>query len=228
MNLTGAQLDALKQFDSCTIANAIESFDVRLPDKGFTDATIRPMFERLPPLAGYAATGRIRTSSLPPGGHRYIDRTDWWSYVLTLPAPRVVVLQDVDDKPGFASFVGEVHASILVALGCVGVVTDGAVRDLGRVEAMGFPLFARNAAISHAFSHLVDFGVPVEIGGLAIAPGDLIYGDRHGVLSVPPALVPQIPAVAARLLEKERRVIEYCRSAEFSVAQLRAMVDGVK
>ena len=225
---TTQQLEALLQFDSCTLSNSIESFGVRLPDRGFADSTIRPVFAGQPPILGYAVTGRIRTSSLPPGGHRYGDRTDWWNYVLTLPAPRVVVLQDVDDKPGFASFIGEVHAAILRALGCAGVVTDGAVRDLGRIEAQGFPLFARNVAISHAFSHLVDFGGAVEVGGLPVAPGDLLFGDRHGVLAVPADLVPELPGAAVRLLLKERRVIDYCSSPEFSLDGLRGLVEGVK
>jgi regulator of RNase E activity RraA len=124
--------------------------------------------------------------------------------------------------------VGEVHAAILRALGCRGLVTDGAVRDLSGVEALGFPVFARNPAISHAFAHLVDFGHPVEIGGLSIAPGDLLFGDRHGILSVPLELVGEIPAAARRGIERDRRVVEFCKSPEFTLEGLQEIVHGVR
>src|SRR5262249_25509707 len=152
--------------------NAIETFAVRLRNEGFTDAAIRCLFPHFLPMIGYAVPCQIRCSSPPPIGHTYVDRTDWWNYVLTIPAPRVVVIQDVDTTPGLGSFVGEVHANILKALGCVGAVTNGAVRDLPAVEAAGFHLFAGNVAVSHAYVHIVQIGVPVEIAGLQIQPGD--------------------------------------------------------
>jgi regulator of RNase E activity RraA len=220
--LTSDQLEAIRRYDTCTVANAVELLGARLPNEGFADASVRCLFEKLPPMIGFAATSRIRVSATPPSGHRYYDRTDWWDYLLTIPAPRVIVIEDVDEKPGFGSFIGEVHSNILVALGCSGVVTNGAVRDLPGVEHLRFPLFAGNVAVSHAFAHLVEFGRPVAIGGLPVSPGDLIYGDRHGVLSIPKEVVPQIPAVAERLLAQERQVIDLCRSPGFSLARLRA------
>jgi 4-hydroxy-4-methyl-2-oxoglutarate aldolase len=222
--LTSDQLEAIRRYDTCTVANAVEILGVRLPNEGFADARIRCLFENLPPMIGYAAAGRIRVSATPPSSHRYYDRTDWWDYLLTIPAPRVIVIQDVDDKPGFGAFIGEVHSNILLALGCSGVVTNGGVRDLPGVERLRFPLFAGNVAVSHAFAHLVEFGRPVEVGGLTVSPGDLIFGDRHGVLSIPKEIAAEIPATADRLLAKEREVIEVCQSPEFSLARLRAVV----
>jgi len=222
--LTSDQLEAIRRFDACTVANAVELLHVRLPNEGFADATIRCQFENLPPMIGYAATGRIRVSATPPNSHRYYDRTDWWDYLLTIPAPRVIVIQDTDEKPGLGAFIGEVHSNILVALGCSGVVTNGGVRDLPGVERLRFPLFAGNVAVSHAFAHLVEFGRPVEVGGLTVSPGDLIFGDRHGVLSIPKQIAAEIPNAADRLLAKEREVIELCQSGDFSLARLRKMV----
>jgi len=94
------------------------------------------------------------------GGYIY-DRTDWWKEILAVPAPRIVVIQDVDANPGLGAFVGEVHAHILQALGCVGVVTNGAVRDLNAIEGSGFQVFAGNVSVSHAYAHVFDFGGPV-------------------------------------------------------------------
>lgn len=222
--LTSTQLEALGRLDTCTVSNAIETFEVRLRNAGFADSRIRCIFKQLPPIVGYAVTARVRTSLPPMEGYRYIDRTDWWNYLLTLPAPRVVVVEDIDKRPGLGSVVGEVHANIFRALGCVGLVTNGAVRDLGAVEPTGFQLFAGSVAVSHAYTHIFEFGNPVEVGGLKVYPGDLLHGDRHGVLTIPKEVAGQIPRVATSLLEKERRVIDLCCSPDFSLKKLREVI----
>lgn len=225
--LSPIQLDALRRFDTCTMANAIEGFYVRLRDTGFADSSVRCIFPKMPPLVGYAATVRIRYSGPPVEGRVAIERTDWWNKLLAVPAPRVVVIQDVSERPGFGSFIGEVHARVLQALGCVGVVTNGSVHDLPGIEAAGFRLFAGSVSVSHAYVHIVDFDKPVEVGGLKVSPGDLLHADQHGVLSVPPEIAADLPAAAERLLERERKVIEFCRSKEFTVEKLRDAVKGV-
>lgn len=225
--LTAAQLSALRQLDTCSVANAIETFDVRLRNEGFADASIRCMFPKLPPMVGYAATVRVRCSNPPMQGHTYPNRTDWWNYVESLPAPRVVVIQDVDERPGTGAFLGEVHAHILQALNCAGVVTSGSVRDVPAIEALGLPLFATSVAVSRAYVHIVDFGSPVVIGGLEIQPGDLLHGDLHGLLSVPKEIAADIAAAVARRAESEQKVIALCKSTDFSFAKLREAVKGI-
>lgn len=222
--LSREQLDALRRLDSCTVSNAIERFNVRLRNEGFADSSIRCLFERLPPMVGYAATVRIRCSGPPPSGHKYFDRTDWWDHLLAIPEPRVVVIQDLDATPGLGSIIGEVHATILRALGCVGAVTNSAVRDLPPVEALGFSCFAAHVVVSHAYVHIVDFGGSVEVGGLQVRPGDLLHGDRHGVISVPLEIAAEIPAAATEILEREQRVIKLCNSPDFSIDKLRRAV----
>ena len=219
-------LAALRRLDTCAVTNAIETFGVRLRNEGFADATIRCLFPHLPPLVGHAFTLRIRASGPPVDGRPPIERNDWWDQLLALPAPRVVVIQDVSERPGLGSFLGEVHAHIFKALGCVGVVTNGSAHDLPGIESTGHQLFAGSVGLSHAYVHLVDFGQPVVVGGLTIEPGDLLHGDRHGVLSVPLAIAPQIPAAAARLLESERRLIALCQSPDFNLEHLRAALKG--
>ncbi len=136
-------------------------------------------------MLGYAATVKIRGSAPPTAAGPYPDRTDWWDYILSLPAPRVVVVQDVATQVGLGSLLGAVHVNILRALGCVGAVTNGSVRDLPAAEKLGFHLFAGSISVSHAYVHIVEFGTPVEIGGLKIQSGDLLHGDLHGVQSIP-------------------------------------------
>lgn len=223
-SLSEARLEALRRLDACTLANAIETFHQRLRNEGFIDHSVRSLFPELPPMVGYAATVRIRGSSPPVAGGPYPDRTDWWDYVDSLPKPRVIVLQDVATKPGLASLVGEVHMTILRALGCVGVVTNGAVRDIPAARAAGFHYFAGCVSVSHGYVHIVDFGDPVEIGGLRIESGTLLHGDLHGVQSVPAEIAGQIPDVAARITAHERTLLALCRSPDFSLEKLRASV----
>ena len=219
--LTGEQLKKLQALDTCSVSNAIEQFDVRLRNEGFLH-DVGCLFANLPPMLGYAVPAVIRSSMPPMAGRCYYNRIDWWRYVLTIPEPRVLVLQDIDHEPGLGAFVGAIHAHIARALGCVGCVTNGAVRDLPAVEATGFHLFARQTSVSHAYAHIVKFGESVEIGGLAINPGDLLHGDRHGVQNVPLHIAAAIPKTVAGMLAVEKRLIDFCASPEFTIETLAA------
>jgi regulator of RNase E activity RraA len=220
-------LEALGRLDTCTVSNAIETFEVRLRNIGFADSRIRCIFEDSPPMVGFAATARLRSVDPPIASRIYTDRTDWWNSILQVPAPRIVVLEDQDKPPGLGAFLGVRQAAMLRALGCVGYVTDGAVRELPRVKNLGLNLFAGNVAVSHAYAHIFDFGSKVKVGGLEVHPGDLLHGDRHGLLSVPKNVASEIPAVAAKLQQAEQRVIDFCRSQEFSLDGLRQLLKGL-
>ena len=139
---------------------------------------------------------------------------------MQVPQPRVVVLEDMDRKPGLGAFIGDVHAAILQALGCVGYVTNGAVRELPTIHKLGMHLFAGDVAVSHAYAHIFDIGATVNLGGMLVKQGDLLHGDRHGVLTVPLEIATKIPAEAARLRDSENRVTRFCASPEFSVEKL--------
>lgn len=219
-SITKEQLDALARFDTCTVSNAVETFQVRLRNTGFAGSGIRCMFEDLPPMVGFAATACLRTGAPPMSGGIYHERSDWWKSILQVPAPRIVVMEDMDEPPGVGAFLGDVHAAILKALGCVGYVTDGAVRELPGVRELGFHLFAGNVAVSHAYAHIFDLGSTVNIGGLEVKPGDLLHGDLHGLLNVPKEIAAEVPAVAAKMRAAEQKVLDFCRSDEFSIEHL--------
>lgn len=214
--LSSSQFEAIQQFDTCMIANAIEQFDVRLRNEGFTRPGLRCVTQRGARLLGYASTSRVRTSDPPVTGRAYLDRTDWWDSVGRLPAPRIAVIQDVDPTPGSGACLGEVHAAVLKALGCGGAITNGAVRDVPAVSSLNFPLFAPFVTTSHSYMHMVDYGEPVEIFGLKVQTGDLLYADCHGVISIPLEIAPELPEVAARIHAKERKIIDLCLSPDFS------------
>jgi len=223
--VTKDQLEALRRIDTCMVSNAIETFNVRLRNTGFAGASIRCMFDDLPPLVGYAATARLRTGEPPITGRIYHERSEWWNSILQVPAPRIAVVEDIDKPPGVGAFLGDMHAAILKALGCVGYVTNGAVRELPRVREMGFQLFAGHVAVSHAYAHMFDLGSVVKVGGLEVKPGALLHGDRHGILTVPKEIVAEIPTAATRLQDHEKKIIEFCRSKEFWVEKLSQMMN---
>jgi len=222
------QFDQLRALGSCSVGNAIETFDVRLRNTGFTDPHIHCIFSELPPMVGYAATISVRTSDPPMEGDSYFYRLDWLDHVLSIPPPRVLVIQDSDRHPGLGSFVGDVHANILQALGCIGVVTNGAVRNVREIQPLQFQMFAGNLSVSHAFAHIVEFGTAVEVGHMHVQPGDLLHGDIHGVQTVPLTIAAEIPRVAREMLEQEREIIELCHSEAFSVEKLREEVNALR
>ena len=185
------------------------------------------MFEDRPPMIGYAATARMRSSNPPMTSNKtydYYDRTDWWNHILSIPAPRVVVIEDMDEPAGLGAFVGEVHANILLALGCIGLVTNGAVRDLPDIRSTEFQMFAGNVSVSHAYAHIFDFGGKVEVGGLQVQPGDLIHGDCHGMQKIPIEIADQVPNVAREIRQRRHQLIGLRRSSDFSVEKLRQVI----
>jgi 4-hydroxy-4-methyl-2-oxoglutarate aldolase len=220
-------LEQLRAIDTCTVSNAIERLDIRLRNEGFADSSVRCLSPQLAPMVGYAVPGRIRTSEAPTTRHWYYRSMDWWHYILTIPAPRVIVMQDVDERPGLGALFGEIHANIGRALDCIGYVTNGTVRDLQGLSRAEYHLFASGVAVSHAYAHVVDFGEAVEIGGMTVRPGDLLHGDLHGVQIVPAMGAAQIPRIAADLAAEERDLILLSQSPEFTLEKLRAHIEKI-
>ena len=213
-------LEALRRFTTSSVANAIERLNYRPRNEGFVSGGATSIFADFPPVVGRAVTGRIRSYMPPMTGKCYYDHIEWWRYLVTIPPPRIVVLQDVDNRPGFGALFGEVHARICKALDCVAYLTNGAVRDLDKIEPLGFQLFAGSVSVSHAYAHIVDFGEAVEIGGLEISPGDILHGDRHGILSIPPELVEKLPAAIEELTSERNELFALTDSPEFSIEAL--------
>jgi 4-hydroxy-4-methyl-2-oxoglutarate aldolase len=224
--LSKQELEALRNITTPTIANAIEVFNIQPRNTGFMTPDIRCILPELGIMVGYAVTCTIRADQ-PPGPGREVSRPDWWDYIVTIPEPRVVVVQDLDRQP-IGSMWGEVNGSIHKALGCIGTVTDGGVRDLDEVRAMGFHCFASCVLVSHAYIHLVDFGNPVKIGGVVVKPGDIIHGDQHGVSTIPMSVAAQIPDAVAKVDARERPIIDACRAPDFSVDTLKEVWKQVR
>ncbi len=227
-NLTSEEFERLRGLGTPRVANAIERFRIRLRNEGYGDGSIHCLFPELGPMLGYAATLKVRSVNPPTEREHYLEHTQWWDHVLAVPAPRLLVIEDLDAPMPGGAFLGEVHASILQALHCLGALTNGAVRDLPEVRAAKFHFFAGCVSVSHAYVHIVEVGQGVTVAGLRISPGDLIHADGHGVVSVPLAVAPEIPRVSAQIEEEEQRIIGLCRSDNFSVERLRDLVREIR
>jgi regulator of RNase E activity RraA len=226
-NLTPEMLRRLADFDTCLIANAIESHQVRLRNEGFGDSSIACRTPRMPPMVGVAVTLKVRSADPSMKDVFYLDQPDWWEKLDLPPSrqPRVLAIEDTDHHPGRGALVGPFHACILKALGCVGVVTNGAVRGLDKYESLGLQAFSGNVSPSHAYGHVVALGLPVQIAGVRIEPGEIIHGDRHGFVTVPSSLAEPLPETAERLRKREKRICDFCASPGFSPAALRRLID---
>jgi 4-hydroxy-4-methyl-2-oxoglutarate aldolase len=213
--LSDEQLEALRRYNTPTISNAIEVFNVRKRHLGFLPHTIRCLFPDMGPIVGYAVTAQ--TKAAPPEGPSPDIAADYFRYVAAQPGPKIAVGQDLDDPPGLGAQFGEVTATIHKKLGCVGHITDGCPRDLDEVRPLGFQLFGLNPCVSHAYVRLVDFGKPVRLAGVEIRPGDLLHADKHGVCIIPLEIAAKLPEACAEVERLEKPLLDMCRSDDFDL-----------
>ena len=204
-------LDRLTQFDTPTVCNVIELFDVVPRNSGYMDGSIQACFPEMPPMVGFALTSQFRSMQAPPKGDVYGSLTQQVEAFEQLPGPAVVVFQDLDEPVVAATF-GEVMCSTYKGFGAKGIITSGAGRDLEQVRDIGFPAFTGGTICSHAYCHILQVGVPVTVGGLWLETGDLLHGDWNGVTSIPIEIASEIPDACEELAAAEQVVLDYVRA----------------
>lgn len=216
-----ADLEALRQWDTPTICNGLE---VIVPERRAMGFTVEPMAVLHPdaaPIIGLARTATVRAKEPPCGP--VADRLDWYDYVADASFPTVVVMQDVDDRPGFGAFWGEVNTNVHLKLGAVGCVTNGSFRDLA-MSAEGFQIVGGRVGPSHAHIHVVAFGGPVNVLGMQAAHDDVIHADCHGAVVVPGDCVRKLPEAIDLIARREKVILDLCASSDFTPAKLRQAV----
>jgi regulator of RNase E activity RraA len=220
-SIKAATLSKLARFDTPTICNVIELFEVRPFDAGYMDSRIRAAFPEMAPMVGFAATASFR-SATPTKKSTYSSLESQVEQFAQLPGPAVVVFQDLDDPAVGATF-GEVMCSTYQAFGAAGLITSGGGRDLLQVQAIGFPVFTGSTICSHACCQTFDVGSPVRVGGLSVQNGDLLHGDANGVTSIPVDLAAEIADAAEEFIAAEMHVLGYVKAGGTkTVAELAA------
>jgi 4-hydroxy-4-methyl-2-oxoglutarate aldolase len=219
--VTDPRLEALRAYDTPTLANALDGLTDRPATEGFTRPPIHSILPALPPMVGWAVTATM-TSEAPFASPeaKASAMTPLYRLVEEAPTPSVIVVQDLDGGAG--CLWGEVNSTICAAMGCEGVVTDGLVRDLPDVEAVGFRYLARGVGVARANTQIVATDVPVTVGGMAVVPGDVVHADRHGALVIPASALDDLPAAADAVIAREDRLLTWVRSSDFVPGELAA------
>ncbi len=223
--LTAEDLEALRAFDTPTICNALELVAPERRALGFTTETAICPFPNLPPMVGFARTALIRATQPSRESKAALRkaRLDHYRYVGSGNAPRIVVIQDVDSRPGFGCFWGEVQTAIHKGLGCLGLITDGGVRDLDAI-APEFQVLCGKITPSHAHVRAVAIGCEVDVFGMVVCSDDLIHADRHGAVVIPHEVARDLPRAAELCGRREEPILKVARSPNFTVEALeRAM-----
>jgi regulator of RNase E activity RraA len=214
------ELDAIRKFTVPTLANAIETFGVIPSNEGYCNHTLKCHYPNMPTMVGYAVTARVSTDQPPSAVRPGISELEYWRWIADQPGPKVAVVQDIDSPPKGAMW-GEWNANVHKALGCVGMVTEGAARDLDGVAKLNFHFFSTYILPSHGYGAFIDYGGSVRVAGLVIEPGDLLVGDQHGVLLIPPEIpLLELADVAREIDELEGEIFALCQSPDFSVEKL--------
>jgi regulator of RNase E activity RraA len=209
----------LRGVDSPTIANAIEPFKVRDRTEGFIGGEIRALFPEMPPMVGVALTVTMTNT---PG--TVAGRENWfrmYEALADIPAPSMLVVQDVSGAPTRCAFAGEVMATLAMRLGAVGMVTDGGVRDVHEVRELGFAYFSRYVVVSHGNFDIVDIGAPIVLDGQEVNTGDILHGDANGVVIVPREVLDGLPDAVQEVRTRERATMDFIKSPEYTIAAAR-------
>lgn len=206
--LPHADLLQLKRWNTPTIYNGWEQVTRRDRTRdAFNIEETRDFMPQMGPMVGYAVTVIIEPSNKK---HRETNPNGWADYrrhVASVPGPKIVVVQDLDKPRVIGAFWGEVNSNMHRALGCVGTITDGAIRDLDEMTNAGFKAIARRLCVGHAFSHPVRWNCDVEVFGRNVSPGDLIHADKHGFLVIAPEEAPQLLDAARFMDANECRTV---------------------
>jgi regulator of RNase E activity RraA len=175
----------LKRWNTPTIYNGWEAITGHDRTGGwFNREETRDFMPQMGPMVGYAVTVVVEPSN-PDHKANKSAWAEYRSYVASVPGPKIVVVQDLDKPEVIGSFWGEVNSNAHRALGCVGTITDGAIRDVDEMTNAGFKAIARRLCVGHAYVHPVRWNCDVEVFATTVKPGQLVHADKHGFLIIP-------------------------------------------
>jgi regulator of RNase E activity RraA len=219
-------LNTLRTFDTPTVCNALEIVAPHRRARGFTTTPLVCRDPSAPPMVGYArtATIRARESSGRLPAEDLAVRISYYRHMAEGPGPTITVIEDLDTRPGYGAWWGEVNSTVHRGLGSLGVVTNGSIRDIDD-WAEGFGALAGSVGPSHAWVHVVEYAIPVEVHGMEVRPGDLIHADRHGAVVVPLDVAAGIADAVERIAGREAVLIEASQRPDFDIDSLVRLLD---
>lgn len=213
--LNAEQLAELARYDTPTVCNVIELWNIRPRNTGYMNHLIQACFPQLPPMVGYALTSTFRSMAPPRSGDVYGSMSQQVEMFAELPGPPVIVFQDLDEPVAAATF-GEVMCTTYQAFGAQGLITSGTGRDLDQVEAIKFPVFTGGTTCAHGYCHILSVGTPVTVGGLTVFNGELLHGDRNGVTTIPHEIASEVADACRELMAAEDVVLNYVRGGNIT------------
>lgn len=216
--LDPAILEGFKQFDSATIFNALV-LKYGLPNEEYTNHTIRCLLPEFGNVIGYAVTSEVTTNDPDSPA---LDWLSYYEYVEATPGPLIAVMKDVDSRPGRGASFGDGMATLHQRLGVVGAIVDGTVRDIVGIQKVGLPMWAWGVVPGHGVFNLTRFNTPVTVGEVRVRPGDLIFADADGCVRIPTKDAGEILQLAEGVRTREAGIFALYRSADFTIAKLRA------
>lgn len=185
MSLTHSDLLKLKRWNTPTIYNGWEQITSSdIAGDAFNLEETHDFMPQMGPMVGYAVTVVVEPSN-PAHKDNKLAGAEYREYVSSIPGPKIVVVQDRDKPSVIGSLWGEVNSNTHRALGCVGTITDGAIRDVDEMTNAGFKALARRLCVGHAHVVPVQWNCEVEVFGTKVQPGQLIHADKHGFLAIP-------------------------------------------
>lgn len=213
--MNASTLTDLAKYDTPTVCNVIELFDVRPRHVGYMNGAIQACFPKLPPMVGFALTSTFRSYAPPSAGGSYGGLIEQVEKFAECAGPPVVVFQDLDE-PTWAATFGEVMCTMYKSFGSAGLITSGAGRDIDQVKALNYPVFTNGTICSHGYCHIPQINVPVHVGGICIDPGMLLHGDCNGVTTIPLDIASEIPDGCKELMAAEQVVLDYCKGGNIN------------
>jgi regulator of RNase E activity RraA len=225
--LSKEEFDFLRSIDTPTVCNLVEIVAPARRGAGYTVKHLHCPFPDLPPMVGFARTVTIRAKdAFGMGDASYIQRRlDYLDYVAAEPRPSVMVIEDLDEEPGYGAFWGEVQSNVHQALGCLGTVTNGSVRDIPMIPP-GFQMLAGSIGPSHAYVHMVEYGGEVNVHGMTVRSNDMIHADRHGAAVVPADKIAAMKTALVGLADREAKIIKAARAPDMTVEKLKVAIKG--
>ena len=222
-NISQKLFETLRKYDTPTIVNSLELLDSKFRTSGFTKEQLFCTDTSLPPIIGYARTATIKASNEIDPQIKRVRSLAYYEYVSSGTGPWISVIQDIDENPGFGAFWGEVNSNIHKALGVIGTITNGSVRDLD-VLSEGFQVLAGKIGPAHAYVRIEKTGIPVDIFGMEVKHNDLLHADRHGAVVIPAELLEKLPKAIDLMINRESVILDACKRKDFNYQVLKQAI----